>query len=384
MNSRAHVRSAASGLLDERARILGQQCATGTLLRSEAAAKILSAAVDSGVVQQMCRRHHHRLAELWGRDEVSAAVTSMLVRYALGGAEREGHLDPGRFVDGTVSAAGWVGKVIGSMRTTRVLREMSVEIRELACPGALEQALVPSAEDAVLTGEVPEVDESTRGLPATSATIRLVHAFALHQLLGSPPLRPWNLTDGQRADLLHELGSHPGSLGCALTGKLEEIDGSVLESVDLLWAGWSRDDVAAMLALSTPERDIPRVLASAALRPLPRPTARSGELDRLRARAHYGVPAPAATAVSTAFEAFLDCRVEVHTDFDRIRRQPSTTETARRDVSRAELPALLYEAARQIGISDRDLLSGLIALFIEPLPVADPVYFAPTLWRFPA
>src|SRR5699024_3456759 len=100
-----------------------------------------------------------------------------------------------------------------------------------------------------------------------------------------------------------------------LTGKLEGIDGTLRESVSLLWAGWSRDDVAAMLALSTPERDIPRVLASAALRPLPRPTARSGDLELLRARARDGVPAPAASAVSTAFEALLDCRVEMYTDF---------------------------------------------------------------------
>lgn len=384
MKQRVHVRSAASGLLDERARILGEQFWTGTLTRSEAAAKILSAAVDSGVAQLMCHRHHGRLAEVWGSDEVTGAVTSMLVRYALGDAESDGHLEPGRFADGSSSAAGWVGKVIGTMRTTRILREMSVETRELAAPLVLEQAAVVSAEDAVLAGTVPEVDESTRGLPATSATIRLVHASALHQLLGLPPLSPWNLADDQRAVLLHELESRPDSLRRVLAGELAGIDGSVRESVGLLWAGWNRDDVAAMLALSTPGRDIPRVLASAALRLLPRPTARSGDLDRLRARARDGVSAFATDTVSAAFEAFLDCQVEFHTDFDRIRRRLTATEAARREVSRAALPALLREASQQIGIGHLDLLSGLIALFIEPLPVADPVYFTPTSWRFPA
>ncbi|MGP5672596.1 hypothetical protein [Brachybacterium alimentarium] len=384
MNSHAYVRSVASGLLDERAQILGLQLRAGTLTRGETAAKILAKAVDSGVVQLMCRRHHHRLAAVWGSDEVTGAVTSMLVRYALGDAENDGHLDPGRFADGSSSAAGWVGKVIGTMRTTRILREMSVETRELACPEVLEHVAVTSAEDAVLAGTVPEVDESTRGLPATSATIRVVHASALHQLLGLPPQRLWNLTKDQRAVLLHELESRPVSLRRVLAGELEGIDASVHESIGLLWAGWSRDDVAAMLALSTPERDIPRVLASAALRPLPRPTARSGDLDRLRARARDGVPAPAAAAVGTAFEAFLDCQVEVHTDFDRLRRRLTATEAARREASRAALPALLREASQQIGIGHLDLLSGLIALFIEPLPVADPVYFAPTSWRFPA
>lgn len=351
-------------------------------MRSEASAKILSAAVDSGVVQLMCHRHHRRLAEVWGSDEVNAAVTSMLVCYALGGAEHEGHLDPDRFVDGAVSAAGWVGKVIGAMRTTRILREMSVATRELAWPGALERAAVPSAEDAVQAGAVPEVNEPTRGLPSTSATIRLVHASALHQLLGLPPLRPWNFADEQRAVLREALGSHPGLLRRVLAGELEGIDGSVHESVGLLWAGWSQDDVAAMLARSTPERDIPRVLASAALRPLPRPTDRSGDLDRLRARARDGVPAPATTAVSAAFEAFLDCQVDFHTDFDRIRRRPTAIETARREASRETFPALLQEAAQRIGIGHLDLLSGLIGLFIDPLPVADPVYFTPTSWRF--
>lgn len=384
MNPRARVRSAASGLLDEHARLLGQQFEAGSLTRSGAAAKILAEAVDGGVTQLMCRRHHRRLAAVWGSDEVTGAVTSMLICYALGDAENDGHLDPGYFANGSSSAAGWVGKVIGAMRTTRILREMSVETRELACPGVLEHAAVVSAEDAVLAEAVPVIDQSTRGLPATSATIRLVHASALHQLLGLPPLRPWNLADEQRAVLLHELESRPDSLRRVLTGELEGIYASVRESIGLLWAGWSRDDVAAMLALSTPERDIPRVLASAALRPLPRPTARSGDLDRLRARARDGVPVSAATAASTAFEAFLDRQVEIYTDFDRIRRRLTATEAARREVSRAALPALLREASQQIGIGHLDLLSGLIALFIEPLPVADPVYFTPTSWRFPA
>jgi len=384
MNPRAHVRPAASGLLDEHARILGQKFEAGLLKRSGAAAKILAEAVDSGVVQLMCSRHHRRLAAVWGSDEVTGAVTSMLVRYALGDAEKNGHLDPDRFADGTVSAAGWVGKVIGTMRTTRILREMSVETRELASPGVLERAAVASAEDAVLAGSVPEVKGPTRGLPATSATIRLVHASALHQLLGLPQLRPWNLSDDQRVECLEVLEQNPDALRRVLAKNDDGSGGTARESIGLLWAGWSQDDLSAMLALTTPGRDIPRVLASAALRPLPRLTARSDNLERLRARARDGVPVSAASAASTAFEAFLDCQVEFHTDFDRIRRPPSATENTRREASRAALPALLREASQQIGIGHLDLLSGLIALFIEPLPVADPVYFTPTSWRFPA
>ncbi|MGP4915564.1 hypothetical protein ACTXJ9_07650 [Brachybacterium tyrofermentans] len=370
--------------MDERAQSFGRQLEAGTLTRGAAAAKVLSAAVDSGVVQQMSRRHHHRLAEVWGSDEVSAAVTSMLVRYALGGAERDGHLDPGRFVDGAVSASGWVGKVIGAMRTTRILREMSVETRELAAPSVLERVPVPSAEDAALGASTPRVEEPIRGLPANSATIRLVHASALHQLLGLPPLQPWNFTRAQRVALLVVLERSPGELRRVLAGKFEGIDGSVRESVCQLWTGWSRDDIAAMLALSTPGRDIPRVLASAALRSLPRPTARSGYLERWRSRVRDSVPVRAAAVVSELFEAFLDCQVEVYADFDRIRRRPTATETARREATHDQLPVLLREAAQQIGIGHLDLLSGLIGLFIEPLPVADSVYFTPTAWRFPA
>lgn len=384
MISRAHVRSAASGQVDDRARILGGKYKAGALTRSEAAAKILSVAVDSGVVAQMCRRHHQRLADAWGSDEVGSAVTAMLVRYALGDPGHEGHLDPRRFCDGGASAAGWVGKVIGSMRTTRILREMSIETRELAVPLVLERAAVASAEDEVLVASVPVVEDATRGMPATSATIRVVHASALHQLLGLPALRPWDLTCEQSDWLRKVLQCRPEELRRVLAGDIAGVDPSLHESIRVLWAGWGRDDVSAMLALSTPDRDIPRVLASAALRRLPRPTIHSRVLERLRARARDGVPKAAAIAVSGVFEAFLDSRVEVYTDFDRIRRRPTGAETARRDAARAELPALLHEAAQQLGVADLDLLSGLIALFIDPLPVADPVYFTPTSWRFPA
>lgn len=384
MFQRANVLEAASSLLDARARLLGHQLVAGTLTREEAAAKILAAAVDTGVVRQMCDRHHRGLARTRGFDEVNAAVTSMLAHYALGGPGREGHLDPARFADSLESAAGWIGKVVGSMRTTRILREMSVDSRELASPMALERAAVSSAEDAVLAASVPEVNESTRGLPATSATIRLVHASALHQLLGLPPLRPWKLTHEQRADLLVWFDEDPDVPRRVLSEVADGISSSARESIGLLWAGWSRDDVAAMLAKSTPESDIPHVLASAALRPLPRPTARSGDLDRLRARARDGAPSSAAEAAPAVFEAFLDSQVEAYTDFDRIRRRRTATEVARREASREVFPDLLQEAAQLLGIDEMDLLSGLIGLFIGPLPVANPAYFAPTPWRFPA
>lgn len=138
MNQRAHVRLAVSCLLDERARLLGQQYEAGTITRGEAVAKILSVAVAGGVVQLMCHRHYRRLAESWGSDDVTAAVTSMLVLYARGNRERDGHLDPARPANGTVSAAGCVGKVSGAMRAPRILRGMSVGSRDLACPGVLE------------------------------------------------------------------------------------------------------------------------------------------------------------------------------------------------------------------------------------------------------
>lgn len=194
MSHRAEVLEAASSFLDAPARLLGYQLQTGLLARNEAAAKILATAVDRGVVQQMCDRHHRGLSRTWGSDEVGSAVTAMLLRYALDDGERVGHLDPGRFADGSASAAGRVGKVIGAMRTTRILREMSIESRELAAPLLLERAAVASAEDEVFAASVPVVEDATRGVPAISATIRLVHASALHQLLGLPALRPWDLT----------------------------------------------------------------------------------------------------------------------------------------------------------------------------------------------
>lgn len=384
MNQRANVLEAASSLLDERARLLGQQLGTGTLTRDEAAAKVLSAAVDSGVVDQMCARHHRHLAHTWDTDGITAAVTSMLAHYALGGPGGEGNLDPSRFTDSTVSASGWVGKVIGSMRTTRILREMRADTRELASPLELERIEVASAEDVALDGVVPEVDEPTRGLPAPSATIRVVHASALHQLLGLPPLRSWRLTRAQKQALLTVLKEASDTPGRVLAGHIEGIDDSTVESIRQLWSGWSQDDVAEVLAKSTPERNISRLLGEAALRRLPRPTARSGEMDRLRGRARDGVPATAKGAVSAVFTAFVDCRVEAYTDLDRIRRRPAASEVARRDASSKAFPVLLQEAERLIDIDRLDLLSGLICLFIDPLPVANSTYFVPTSWRFPS
>lgn len=307
----------------------------------------------------------------------------MLVCYALGDDERDGHLDLARFADGLTSAAGWVGKVVGAMRTTRILREMAVESRELAVPLVLEQAAVTSAEDDALAAAVPLIEQATRGLPATSATLRIVHASALHELLGLPPLCPWLLTPGQGDELRDVLEHRPDLLRRTLRGDQGTGCGTVGEAVGVLWAGWSWDDAAAMLALSTRHRDIPKVLASAALQPLPRPTARSGELEHIRVRARDGVPVPAADAVGAVFEAFLDSRVDVFTDFDRVRHPLTLSECSRREASLDAFPALLRGAAHQAGVGDLDLLSGLIALFIEPLPVADPAFFTPTRWRFP-
>src|SRR5699024_6542843 len=109
--------------------------------------------------------------------------------------------------------------------------------------------------------------------------------------------------------------------------------GAVSTLVGSLWGGWAHDDVAAMLAASTESRDIPHLLCQAALRPLPRPTARSGELDRLRARARDAVPADARPAVATVLEAFVDAEVQVYTDFDRIRRPVSAQARSRRRAS---------------------------------------------------
>ncbi len=313
-----------------------------------------------------------------------SAVTTMLVCYALGSPDRDGNLDPARFADGAASAAGWIEKVTGAMRTTRILREMSVETRELAVPSVLERASTASAEDDVLAAVVPEIDETTRGMPATSATLRMVHASALHQLLGLPPLQPWCLTREQQNGVLDALERHPEQVSRILRGDRGGTSGAVGEAVKVLWAGWSRDDVSTMLALSTTDRDIPRVLATAVLRPLPRPTARSRLLEQLRARPREDLPAHAADAVDAVFGAFVDCRVEAHSDFDRIRHPLSSAEIALRDASRETFPALLRRAAHQVGAGDLDLLSGLIALCIEPLPVAHPTFFAPTRWRFPA
>src|SRR5699024_7284371 len=117
--------------------------------------------------------------------------------------------------------------------------------------------------------------------------------------------------------------------------------------------------------------------------PLPRPTARSGTLDRIQAQIRHFVPDHAAPAVEAALEAFVDAEVESYTDFDRIRRPLTPEQRSRKDASVTALAELSVQAARQLGVTHLDVLSGLIGALIDPLPVVDARYFTPTPWRFP-
>ncbi|APX31751.1 hypothetical protein BH708_02360 [Brachybacterium sp. P6-10-X1] len=376
--------TAGTSRLDEHARNLGRDVLAGETSQHEAACQVLADAVEAGVVAAMCARHHRGLAAAWDTEEITSSVTSMLVDYAVKTPRRAGHLDVTRFADGATSASGWVGKVIGAMRPTRILREMHAETSLLTDPETLEQAPAPSAEEQLLSTQVPEVQEHTKGMPTTSATVRLIHASALHELLGLPPLRTWALTPSQRREVLSAVSKDPQLPTRVLTGATCDVDdGPGSAWIRALWEGWSRDDVDAMAALSSPARDIPHLLCHAALRPLPRPTARSGQLERIRARVREAVPFRAAPAVMAALETFIDAEVETYTDFDRIRRPLTAEQRSRRDASPAALPDLCVEAARQIGITSLDVLSGLIGALTEPLPVVDARYFTPTSWRFP-
>lgn len=381
MDSRSATLDAGTARLDERAHQLGWAVLAGDVSEREAAGQVLGAAVESGVLARMCARHHRGLAAAWDVDEITSAVTSMLVSYSLPSPGRAGPLDVTRFADGATSASGWVGKVIGAMRATRILREMHTDPAVLTDAETLEQVPSPSVEEQALAPQPADLEAHTKGLPATSATVRLIHASALHDLLGLPPLRAWELTPAQRDAVLEAERQDPELPGRVLSGSVT--DSPITTLVSVLWGGWSRDDVAAMLAASTPGRDIPRLLCQAALRPLPRPPSRSGDLARIRRRAHDSVPVGARPAVQGVLEAFLDVEVAAYTDFDRIRRPLTDEEQSRRNASRAALPGLLDEAARQLGVTRLDVLSGLIGLFTERLAIVETRNFTPTAWRFP-
>ena len=381
MDSRSATLDAGTARLDERAHQLGRAALAGDVSELEAAGQVLAEAVESSVVARMCARHHRGLAAAWDVDEITSAVTSMLVSYALPNSDRPGRLDVTRFADGTSSASGWIGKVIGAMRATRILREMHTDTAVRTDSETLEQVPAPGVEEQALAPRTSDLEDHTKGLPAASATVRLTHASALHDLLGLPPLHAWELTSEQRDAVLESVGEDPGLPARVLAGSAT--DSPITTLISVLWGGWSRDDVAAMLAASTPGRDIPRLLCQAALRPLPRPRARSGELSRIRARAHDGVPASARPAVQGVLEAFLDVEVEAYTDFDRIRRPLADMERSRRDASRTALPGLVAEAARQLGVTPVDVTSGLIGLFTEQLAIVESRTFTPTAWRFP-
>lgn len=367
--------------LDERARLLGEQILDGTITPNDAACQVLADAVDAGVVRAMCARHHRGLSSVWDVDDITGAVTTMLTAYALGTRGRDGHLDVTRFADGRTSASGWVGKVIGSMRTTRILREMRVDTEALTTsPDELDRVRVRSAEDEALDDRVPDLADHTKGLPSTSASLRIIHASALHEILGLPPLQPWRLTAQQRSDILDLVDRDPSAIRRSLSGEIDDPDERVLA----LWSGWTGEDLSELLAKSTTIRDIPRLLCEAALKPLPRPNARSGDLAQLRRRVLGHAPHGHHDLLATTLDAFLAAAVEAYTDYDRLRRPLPADQVAQRIESAAQLPALLAEAAIALEIHRLDLLSGLIALTIDPVPVADARYFTPTPWRFPS
>src|SRR5699024_12383452 len=116
-----------------------------------------------------------------------------------------------------------------------------------------------------------DVQEHTKGMPATSATVRLVHASALHELLGLPPLQVWELTFAQRREVLAALDADPQLPARVLAGGASDADGPVPECIEALWDPWFRGDLDATAALSAPGRDVPRPLCPAALRPRPAP-----------------------------------------------------------------------------------------------------------------
>src|SRR5699024_1961825 len=193
--------TAGTGRLDEHARDLGRAVLASEMAQHEAACQVLGAAVWSVVCAALCARHHRGLGSAWAIGEITSAVTSVLVDYALKTPRRDGHLDVTCFADGVTSASGWIGKVIGSMRPTRILREMHADASLFADPDTLAQTPTPSAEEQLLGVRAPDVQGDTKGMPATSAAVRLVHASALRALLGLPPRRAWDLTPAQRREL---------------------------------------------------------------------------------------------------------------------------------------------------------------------------------------
>src|SRR5699024_11471464 len=84
---------AGTGRLDEHARDLGRAVLASEMAQHEAACQVLGDAVENGVVAAMCARHHRGLASAWDIGEITSAVTSMLVDYALKTPRRDGHLD---------------------------------------------------------------------------------------------------------------------------------------------------------------------------------------------------------------------------------------------------------------------------------------------------
>lgn len=378
--------------LDEHARRTALRVLDGSLPKADAIAEIVGYAVSPRRVSDLERlvvRHHGTSMRSWERDEFIACAIDMVVRYAISTRGTGPQMDPVRFANEDTSATGWLSQVIRSLQPVRIEREMGSH-RE-TFPAELDPDLCPAepaGADPAQADGVPddrELTEASSGMTRGGEKLLHLHASTLHEFLGGPALRVWELSRQELSDLRAAVELRPRMPRAALDRHSFDVSDPDHVAIRMLWSDWSSDALAEVTAKSLQDRDIALLLTRAALAPLPRlPSSRNHPLEaEAKARAVSFFSGVDRALVVETFEAFCAASVALHHDKDRVRRPLDPEGAARRDVAAARSRSLISELARAGGLSHLDLLSGFIGLVLDPLPVLSSRHFTPTLWRFP-
>lgn len=369
--------------LDDHARDLARSVAAGELSNTEAVGSILAAAMDRGVIsQQIAQAHGSALSRLRHEsDEFVDAATFMLVGYALPDG-KDSPLDVTRFAEDDSSATGWIRRTVASFRASRIERE----IRHVRHMAYLEDEVFPepaSEDPAVFPVDVPdhdEMSEAARDKRKDGEALLFIHASVLYDLLGGPALRWWALSDAERTRVLAVLDEDPSLPRRALTGAEAEDEADL---VCELWEDWSDEQIAEATAKSSSDRDIVGLLTRAAVTPFPKPPPGNRGRDeralRRRIQAGLGLSRDFSDRL---FDGFMGSKVALHCDKDRRRAPLDPTAFVERVASASSFPATLFAASSASGVPHDDLLSGLVRIVLDHVPVLDPRHFTPTGWSF--
>lgn len=362
--------------IDQHARHLGDRVLAEDLSNEDAASLLVSYAVRHGDARRAVIWAHHGAMLSTDDDEFIDCAVHLMVTYVLPREGRPSPVDVSRFACGE-SAQGWLRHLARCIRSTRIHREIGRRHREEPLSDhdrAVADVDHPSME------AVYELREASGKVPRAGQSIVLLHASVLHRLFDGPALQSWCLTTTERTRLRDVLDRDPRLPYRVLKAGSSET-GDDAELVRLMWSSWCEEGVRDVLAKSTADRDVVGLLTKAAVVPLPRPGKSTGAMSSIRAKLRSALPQVDRSLLMTTLDAFIAAYVAPVSEKDYTRRPLDPEEALRRQMLAPAFPNLIREVARSSGVAPEDLLSGLIDLFLAPIPAVSSEAFTPTGWR---